>query len=908
LREERRRGVRNLAGVKCFPLRLALLLTASAASLALPASAVPADGNDVVKATLANGLRIVIVRNTLAPVVSTDMTYLVGSRDDPATVPGMAHAQEHMMFRGTKDLSTGELGTLATALGGAFNASTTETLTQFEFTVPASDLDAVLHVESDRMRDVLDAQSEWEDERGAIEQEVLHDETAPGNDFFDRARALAFAGTPYAHDGVGTRAAFDKLTGPRLKAFWQRWYAPNNAVLVVAGDVDPAVALAQIRARFESLPARPVPAHEAARLAPLERTIVARASTLVYPLALVGYRMPGVNSPDFLASFVLQGVLNAQRGSLHALADTGEALDGEWFSLPYVPEGQLGFATAALAPGADPGAMTKRLEAILADYAQHGVPQELFESTKRRLISDQEESRNSIESLASDWATTIALDDEPSIVREQELLAKVTLAEVNHVAKRYLDPHHAIVGALTPSPGASQNAAPSAPQQVDEKPLEVKPATTHLPDWAQALVDHVDATPSRLAPVQTKLPNGITLIVVPETISNSVFLFGNVRTNPSIQEPLGKEGVSSVLAGMFAYGTKNRDRVAFERAQDDIDSEVGGGSGFGLQTTSGAFERAVALLAENELEPRFDQPTFELAQRRAIEELETSLNGSNTIAMRRADRKLLPPSDPELREPTPAGIRDLTLDDVRDYYTKTIRPDLATIVVIGNVTPQQAQDAVGSAFAGWRAGAADVPSLDLPAVPLNDPGDVTITIPAMGQSDATFLQTVPLGRTAPDMYPLQLGNAILGGGSGGPEQSRLFRDLRQNAGLVYSIGSQLTTGKTRSQFSVFFACLPSNEERISAQIDAEIGKMKTEPVGAFELALVKASLVRRTVIANSSENSIGSSLLDDASNGLPLDQADLDVRQYLATDAPAIMAAFAAYIHPQNFVRVLEGP
>jgi zinc protease len=398
------------------------------------------------------------------------------------------------------------------------------------------------------------------------------------------------------------------------------------------------------------------------------------------------------------------------------------------------------------------------------------------------------------------------------------------------------------------------------------------------------------------------------LIVVPETISNSVFLFGNVKSNPSIQEPLGKEGVSSVLAGMFAYGTKNRDRVAFQRAQDDIDSEVGGGTGFGVQTTSASFERAVALLAENELQPRFDQATFELSQRRAIEELETSLNGSNTIAMRQANRKLLPPSDPELREPTPAGIRDLTLDDVRDYYAKTIRPDLATIVVIGDVTAQQAQDAVGKAFAGWQAGTDAVPSLDLPVVPLNAPGDVNLTIPAMGQSDVTFLQTVPLARTAPDMYPLQLGNAILGGGSGGPEQSRLFRDLRQNAGLVYSIGSQLTTGKTRSQFSVFFACLPANEERISSQIDAEIGKMKSEPVGAFELALVKASLVRRTVIANSSESSIGSSLLDDASNGLPLDQADLDVRRYLATDAQAITAAFGSYIHPENFIRVVEGP
>ncbi len=907
MREERRRAARNVESVKRFPLRLALLLAAGPVLLCRASVAAPSSDGDAVKATLSNGLRVVIVRNTIAPVVSTDMTYLVGSRDDPATVPGMAHAQEHMMFRGTKNLSTSELGTLATALGGNFNASTTETLTQFEFTVPAVDLDAVLHVEADRMSDVLDEQSEWQNERGAIEQEVLRDETAPGNDFFDEARRLAFAGTPYAHDGVGTREAFDRLTGPELKAFWERWYAPNNAVLVVAGDVDPATALAQIRARFEAIPARPVPAHAAATLQRLPRTVVRRATTLVYPLALVGVRLPGLTSPDFLASFVLQGVLNAQRGSLHALADSGAALDGEWFSLPYVPQTQLGFATAALAPGDDPAEMTHRLESILTRYAEHGVPPELFASTKRRLISDQEQSRNSIESLASDWATTIALDDEPSIAREQALLAKVTLADVDRVAKRYLDMHHAIVGALTPSPGASQNAAPSAPQQVQEKPLDVQPATTKLPDWAQQLVDHVEAVPSKLAPVQTTLPNGITLIVQPETISDSVFVYGNVRTNAAIQEPAGKEGVSAILGAMFAYGTKTRDRVAFERAQDDIDSEVVGGSGFGVQTTAGSFDRAIALLAENELTPRFDAPTFDISQRRAIEELETSLNGSNTIAMRRADRKLLPEGDPELREPSPSGLRDLTLDDVRAYYANTIRPDLTTFVVIGNVSAEHAQAVIEHAFAGWHATGA-VPSLDLPPVPLNPPGDVRLAIPAMGQADATFLQTVPLARAAADVYPLQLGNAILGGGSGGPEQSRLFRDLRQNAGLVYSIGSQLTTGKTRSQFTVSFACLPANEERIASLIDAEIDKMKKEPVGTFELSLVKASLVRRTVINNSSESSIGTSLLDDASSGLPLDQADVDVRHYLATDAQAIQQAFAAYLHPENFVRVVEGP
>ena len=255
------------------------------------------------------------------------------------------------MFRGTKELTTDELGTVATALGGSFNAFTQETVTHFQFTVPAANLDAVLRIESDRMHNLLDAQNQWEDERGAIEQEVSRDLETPGADFFSDAQAIAFAGTAYAHDGVGTLAAFDKLTGPQLKAFYDKWYAPNNAVFTIAGNVDPAQVMAMVRARFAAIPRKTVPAQAVAHFAPMKRTVIRRSTSLVYPLAAIGYRLPGVDSPDFIASFVLQGVLDAERGPLHALAVEGAALEGEWQSMPYVPEAQLGFADRSVAAG-----------------------------------------------------------------------------------------------------------------------------------------------------------------------------------------------------------------------------------------------------------------------------------------------------------------------------------------------------------------------------------------------------------------------------------------------------------------------------------------------------------------------------------------------------------------------------
>jgi len=885
------------------------LAVAAVVAVAAPSAnaSLPVAGSDVLKATLANGLRVVIVRNALAPVVSTDLTYLVGSRDDPASAPGMAHAQEHMMFRGTKNLSTSELGTIATALGGDFNAQTSDTLSQYEFTVPAGNLDAILRIESDRMRDVLDAQLQWENERGAIEQEIARDESSPGGDFFRDAQAFAFAGTPYARQGVGTRAAFARLTGPQLKSFYERWYAPNNAVLVIAGDIDPVRVLASVRAHFEAIPKRPIAAHPVAHFETLARRTIRRPTTLTYPLAAVGYRLPGVTSPDFLASFILQQALGATRGPFRTLVDRGEALDAQWLAMPYFPEAQLGMATAALGPHGDASAMARKLETIVHDIVQQGISRELFETTKRQAIAGQELSRNSISALASDWATTIALDNEPSIAREQELLAGVTLADVDRVAKTCLVPEHAIVGALTPSATASQDAPPSPPQKGPEKPLPAQAAVTSLPAWASALVARIDVPQAETTPVRTKLANGLTLIVRPATISDSVVLAGAIRSNAALQEPVGKEGVASVLDGMFPYGTRMRDRTTFLRAQDDIDTQIGAGAGFGLQTTSKFFVRAAELLAENELSPRFDRATFEVARRRALDELKTSLGGTASFAQRQASAKLVPPGDATLREATPGSLEGLTLDDVKAYYAKTFRPDLTTIVVVGAVTSDVARSALERVFGSWRA-TGEPPALDLAPVPPNGPGDVHVTVPQLGQDSVTLQETLALDRGSVAYPALTLGNAVLGGGSLGAEQSRLFRDLRQNAGLVYSIDSQLAAERTRARFAVDFASAPSNRERIEARVRAEIERMQTEPVGDFELSLAKAAVVRRASLATASLSGIAQSLLRAAVAGYPLDQDRIDARAIVATTAAQVRDAFAKIIRPRDFVRVVVGP
>ena len=173
-----------------LPLLLLIAVTISSPVLA----GVPKPGQDITRATLDNGLRVVIVRSTLAPVVTTVMNYLVGSNEAPKNFPGTAHALEHMMFRGSPALSADQLSNIAAAMGGDFNAETQQSVTRYFFTVPKQDLDVALHIESIRMQDLLATDALWNHERGAIEQEVGSDLSNPEYVYYTRLLSSMFRG------------------------------------------------------------------------------------------------------------------------------------------------------------------------------------------------------------------------------------------------------------------------------------------------------------------------------------------------------------------------------------------------------------------------------------------------------------------------------------------------------------------------------------------------------------------------------------------------------------------------------------------------------------------------------------------------------------------------------------------
>ncbi len=190
----------------------------------------PSSDQNVLRAQLANGLRVIIVRNTLAPVVATSVNYLVGSNESPNGLPGTAHALEHMMFRGSPGLSADQLANLGSVMRRRLQRQYPRGLTQYLYTVPSEDLDVALNIEALRMKAVLSTDADWATERGAIEQEVAQDMSAPGYNSMSGCAPSCSPARLTEHDALGSRPTFEKPLRTMLRDFHRRWQRmPNNA-------------------------------------------------------------------------------------------------------------------------------------------------------------------------------------------------------------------------------------------------------------------------------------------------------------------------------------------------------------------------------------------------------------------------------------------------------------------------------------------------------------------------------------------------------------------------------------------------------------------------------------------------------------------------------------------------------
>jgi zinc protease len=854
----------------------------------------------VQRATLPNGLRVVIVPDRLAPVVTTELNYLAGSNDAPAGFPGTAHALEHMMFRGSQGLDRDQLSELGAMLGGSYNADTTETVTQYFYTVPANDLEVALRTEALRMNGLSLNQADWDKERGAIEQEVSRDMSSPFYTYLSQLQAIMFAGTPYEHDALGTRPSFDQTDAKLLRAFYEKWYAPNNAILVIVGDVDAARAMEQVKSILGPIPRRALPPHAAITPAPVEAKSLSLPTDFPVGLVTLAYRMPGLKDRDFATADILGDVLGSQRGALYGLVPAGRALLTQF---AYLPKPDVGYAVAAGAfpKGGDAAPLLADMRGVIADIVKNGVPPDLVAAARRQELAQLAFQNDSISGLAESWSKALAFQGANSPDDLAREYAAVTVDGVNRLARALLTPDHAVTAILTPEDkgkpiarggfGGAENfgAAP-------DKPVA-------LPEWAAKALDTLQLPPPTAKPYATTLPNGLRLIVQPEHVGHTISVYGQVRQVTDMQEAPGKEGVADVASSLFSYGTKDLDRLAFQKALDDIAAQEEAGASFSLKVLTPQFEPGMKLLADNELHPAFPDSAFTVVRQQTAQGLIGLLQSPDYLFGRAIKKAVAPAGDPSLRQATPQTTMALTKADLDAFYQAAYRPDLTTIVVAGDVTPEQATRIVTETFGSWHA-TGKTPAIDLPPVPPSHPSTAQIADPTSVQDTVTLAETVPDSVTDPNRFTLMLGNTILGGGF----FSRLYNDLRIRTGYVYSVESELNWHRTRSDYTVSFGCDPENVGKAKTLLVRDIKAMQTSPVSDTEITRAKAQMLRRIPMQLASIDSIGGLYLRLSDLGLPLDTLDTGAQKIFSATPADIQNAFKANLRPDELAQVVKGP
>src|ERR1700688_329861 len=368
----------------------------------LPAAAQSAPPSAQVR-TLANGMRVVVLEDHAAPVVQVHTWYRFGAAYETPGKTGLAHALEHMMFRGTHALSSSGLDDWGARLSATVNAQTTNEYTRYDLTLPADRVDAALHLEADRMHGLkLDA-ADWEKERGAVLQEWAQDYSNPLFQLGTGLQEKLYPDSPLGKSALGTRADIEHASVTDLRAYYRTWYVPNNATVVVTGDVDPQAVFASARRWFAPLASRPVPAVTLRR--PTAATGVVPRLKADYPFTVVdlAYAAPpssGATEAESLRAVIaLIAMQNARGPFRHELVDSGLTLG---FGMQPALERDVATFHAFLivAPGHSAEAAAKTFRATIAATLARGIDPDYIAAAKRSALTGLVYARDSISGLA----------------------------------------------------------------------------------------------------------------------------------------------------------------------------------------------------------------------------------------------------------------------------------------------------------------------------------------------------------------------------------------------------------------------------------------------------------------------------------------------------------------------------
>jgi zinc protease len=879
-------------------LSLALLIGATASARSQVNG--PGDAG-IYTTTLKNGLRVVVAEDRSAPVVQTAIWYGFGSLEETPGKTGLAHALEHMSFRGTPEISSGGLDDIVARMGARMNGETTYDYTQLYFTMPSDKLDVGLGVESDRMAHLALRAQDWAVERGAVLNELDGDASSPFFDLLSRVRAAAYPNQPSGRTPVGVRNDVANATVADIAKYYREWYAPNNATLVIAGDVDHATAFAKAQKYFGNIPSRPLPAKSTTSPVAATGKTVEAAFPFPFEVLDLAYAIPGDTEAGEPAVSTLATLIENQRSPFYqSLVQTNIALGIEANADTQVRGGLLN-VFIILNPGHTSDEAQKVFQSTMDQVLLNGFDPELVTAAKRLTIAERIYSADSVEGLGSLAGYTYGIINE-RVQSEDDRLAALTPADLLATAKKYLAKPN-VIGHLRPNDappkGSSQKSDASASDDFSKR---VPNGPVVVPSWIATAVRVPSAARSPLAPVSFTLSNGLRVLVQQKTDRPTFVITGQIDSSPAFAPP-GKEGIERLGSSVADYGSNAYPFALRRKTTDELGAFVTTGENFSAHGQIGDFEKIVAVVADGEAHPSFAEPWFSIERGQLSNSLQTEESVSGVMIDRAYKELLLASDDPSLRKATPQSVGSITRDDLHAYAAKYWRPDLTSIAVVGNLSPERVRAALEAAFGGWQA-VGPKPDAHLMAMPPASKGHDYIGT----DSNQVYVRLgqPAVSRSNPDYDTFQVLNQILGGS--GSFESRLWQELRQKRGLVYSVDSDLDANDDRGDFRVELNAGPQHMVEAVKLVRQELTRIQNEPVTQTELDEAKGRLVSDALLDEASTEGQADQLLDIATYGLPLDYYRTLNERFARITVADVQRVAKTYIKPDRLVQVYAGP
>jgi zinc protease len=865
------------------------------------------------RATLPNGLELAVRVDRTAPVVCSLLACRVGSRDEEEGKSGRSHFLEHMLFKGTARLPKGEIDRRTAIAGGQNNAFTTHDFTAYWFLFASDRWETALEIDADRLMGTRFEPAEFEAEKAVVLEELRMLGDAPWSTLVEQAEATLWREHVYRRPVGGTVADLEATSADEMEGFYRRFYRPDNAILVLTGDLDAGEAEEKVRRAFGSLapPSSPL----ARRSVPAEpeptgeRRIVLERGTALSRL-VVGVPAVRWGDPSEPAARVLSAILGDGRGSrLHRrlverdrlAGEVGEELDARLDPGPL-----LLFVEAA--EGVDPARVEKALFEEVESVALHGPDRRALARAKARIVASELLDRSSPLGEAEELGEELIRGGVADGEARRRRIEAVSSREVKEVAGRLFAPRRrTIAWALAPRRSRGFVSLPNLPPSAAPRP----------PRSAPKGVPSVPTAVTISRPVRIELPvrrvvldNGIVALLNRspggETASVDVELAGGMR-----DEPRGCAGLALLAARMLGEGTSRFDaeRIAGEIESRGASLEIDtffDRSRLRLEGLSRDLDDLLGIGAALLRDSLFPSDRLALRKELQIDEIRSDADNPAFVASE-ALSKLVYGEHP-LGRPVPGterSVRGIDRRRVLAFARSRFRPAGIRIGVSSGRPVAEVERTIRKLLGRWKG--EPLPPSPVPSLRLAERPRFRRIVERREQVHL-FVGHLGIRRLDPRFAAAQLLDIVLGAGPG--FFSRIPHRLRDTLGLAYSTSADLTasSGLEPGRFAAYAATAPENEEKALAALIGEIRRFRREGPTPLEVEEAKAHLIGRAAFDVESGGRRVETMLALERYGLGLDYLSRYPLEIGAATREQVLAAARELLHPDRLATVILGP